>query len=954
MAIVDYKELLRKTNGGLDIIAYYYPEAPHAIHKNPSKFKIRKERTASADIVLKMNPDVGEEIWYVTDFGGDQKMRHAIQICQLEENLGFKEACDLLGYRHGVSGVNPTAAVVKPKMEVRPMTGEETDASDRFVYKKNPDKELLKRVFGPLVEPIHLKGYNVKQVDHYVLYRKGKAITISATEECPILVYDHGDWRKIYQPFNTDKGFKFSYSGNKPARFVFGMDALEREYKRRKAARDKKIQDSIMSTEEREKEWRPDCFIMSGGGDAINMVSLGKFPIWFNSESEILDPAEHKKLKEWCANIYYVGDMDKTGIRQAVATGLKYLYIKLIFIPSKFLGPQGKDFKDFIKSNCKPDKREAFEYLWESIVQSSMPMSFWYFKKNGDYQVAHSQVFQFLRLNGIGKIEDNNLKEGFRYIHVDGNVVREVDEVKIIGKLLEFIKDRRLPIRLQDLFIKSASLSPKQLSNLPYIKLDFNTTGPDFQYFFFRNTVIKVLPNKLEAHRHGDGDIYAWEEKVYDFPFKPLDPIFEIKRDRNDELDINILNKDIMFLNFLINTSRMHWKKELEDSFSHDEQEKAAAYRVKHKFNIAGPNLQPEEIQEQKLHLINKIYALGYLFHENKVMNRALAIFAVDNKIESEEGQSNGGSGKSLCFGQQKRFLNRFYAPCRNKKAVEDNQFVYDGVTEKTDYVLFDDAHKYFSIDFFFSEITDGMRVNPKHGKPFEIPFMDSPKFVVTSNFMPNLDRSAQRRILLTVFSDYYHGAVEDDEDYSSAYSVADDFDGKQFFTDWDDAEYNRYMNFIIQCVQFYLRHPDPVHAPTGNVAKRKLLASMGDAFFTWAKDFFYKDNEGDSHPYLDQMIDKEDVFNIFQEKTKSKLKVSSFKSRVKDFCKYMNWEFNPKEYWTDHKQKRIMKNDGDSKGNKEKFYIKTTDEDLSGAPMSEEQAAMEAFAQTLEDNGKV
>ena len=141
MAIVDYKEILRATNGGLDIIASYYPEAPHAIHKNPPKFKVREERTASASIRKKMNVDVGEEIWYVTDFGGESKERHAIQVCMHEDNLGFKEACDKLGHLFGVTGINPTAAVVKPEMEVRPMTAEETGSSDRFFYKKDPDEK---------------------------------------------------------------------------------------------------------------------------------------------------------------------------------------------------------------------------------------------------------------------------------------------------------------------------------------------------------------------------------------------------------------------------------------------------------------------------------------------------------------------------------------------------------------------------------------------------------------------------------------------------------------------------------------------------------------------------------------------------------------------------------------------------------------------------------------------
>lgn len=944
MPIVDYKEILRATNGGLDIIAAYYPEAPHAIHKNPPKFKIRKEKTASASIRKKPNADMGEEIWYVTDFGSDQKERHAINICMLEDNLSFKDACSKLGYQYGITGTNPVANVVKPKMDVRDIKAEETDASDKFQYKNKPDAELLKRVFGPLVEPEHLTFCNLKEVDHYTLFRKGKAITISSTADCPIYAFDEGEWRKIYQPWNTDKGFKFSYSGTKPKRFVFGLDELEKEFKRRETARNNKIEAGRMSDKEMNEEWRPDAFIMSGGSDAINMKSTGRFPIWFNSESELLAPQEYKRLKKWCGNIYYVADMDKTGRRQAIATGMKYLDIKLVFLPKELLGYRSsngkplKDFKDFIRLKCKPEKEDAFEYLLNSIIRSAMPMQFWYYQK-GKYSIAHSQSFQFLALNGIGKIEDNNLKEGFRFIHVDGNVVREVDPVKIENKLLSFLEERRQPIQLRDLFIRSGQLSPKQLNKLPYVTLDFQTTGPDHQYFFFKNKVVKVLANKLELSNHGDGDIYAWEEKVMDFGFKELDPFFKITKDVNDDLQIKVTEKNCMFLNFLINTSRVHWKTELEERWDDPDSASAKAYFEQHHYDISGPKLQPDEIQEQQLHLINKIYALGYLFHEHKMMNRAYAIYAMDHKI-SDIGESNGGSGKSLCFGQQYRFLNRKYIPSRNKKSVEENQFVYDGVSEKTDYVLFDDAHRYFSIDFFFSEITGAMLVNPKHGTPFEVPFAKSPKFVVSSNHAPSLDRSAERRLLFTVFSDYYHYMKDEDDEYRQHRTVANDFDEKQMFSDWDDAEYNRYMNFIIQCVQFYLRHPDKVNPPMGNVSKRNLIHEMGDKFLAWADEFFYEE-PGQPNTWLNDFVQKSELFDKFLEQQniqKGRYKLTTFKKNIKHYCKYNNWVFNPVDLITDKNNGRIMRTvDG---SNQEFFFIDTKkSEEGTAIPMTAQQA---------------
>jgi len=945
--MVDYKELLRATNGGLEIIATYYPEAPHALNKTDHKFKIREERSASASIRMVQHTEVGEAIYVVTDFGGDRKERHAIQIAMLEDNLTFGEACSMLGFRHGVTGIDPGLKKVEPLKEYRDIKAEETDASDIFVYKEKPDPKMLIAVFGPLVRPEHLDFCNLKEVSSYTIFRKAKAITITSTADCPIYVFDYGDWRKIYAPWVSDKQYKFSYSGVKPRKFVFGMDSLEEEYVRLRDERAAKMKAGSLSELEINREWRPDGFIMSGGSDGINMKSTGRFPIWFNSESEILASEDYKDLYKWCGNLYYVSDLDKTGRRSAHTTGLKFLDIKLVFLPQNLevvaRGGKGiKDFKDFLKQRCLPGKEAAFEFYLQGIFTSSMPLKFWYHNNKSDvYTIAHSQAFQFLSLEGIGKIEDLNLQEGFRFIHVDGNIVREVDSVRIETKLLSFLEERRLPIKLRDLFIKSGQLSTKQLNKLPYVHLDFQTTGEGHQYFFFNNKVVRCEGNKIIETRHGDGDIYTWEEKVMPFNFREEAPFFNITHDDEGDLDIKVLRDDCMFLNFITNTSRIHWKAELEERFTDPNSDEAKAYHKKHHYCIDGPNLQPDEIQEQKQHLINKIYALGYLFHEHKAMNRAYAIFAMDHKI-SDLGESNGGSGKSLCFGQQYRFLNRHYTPARNKKSVEDNQFVYDGVTAKTDYVFFDDAHKYFSVDFFFSEITDGMRVNPKHGTPFEIPFVESPKFVVSSNHAPSLDRSTERRLLFCAFSDYYHHLKEDDDEYLQSRTVAEDFGGVELFKSWDDAEYNRYMNFIMQCVQFKLRHADKVNPPMGNVSKRNLLHEMGDNFTNWAGEKLIPSSEENLiNTLLNIELDKKVLYEQFLDDTRtngSSYSTARFKKNIMHWCKYNGWKFNPVDMHTDKKQGRIMRNvDGK---NVEMLFIDTNEP--SAIPRVSEQQALD------------
>ena len=45
---VEQQDILDATNGGLDIILYYYPQARQALETRRKRFRIRDERTPSA------------------------------------------------------------------------------------------------------------------------------------------------------------------------------------------------------------------------------------------------------------------------------------------------------------------------------------------------------------------------------------------------------------------------------------------------------------------------------------------------------------------------------------------------------------------------------------------------------------------------------------------------------------------------------------------------------------------------------------------------------------------------------------------------------------------------------------------------------------------------------------------------------------------------------------------
>jgi len=130
--------------------------------------------------------------------------------------------------------------------------------------------------------------------------------------------------------------------------------------------------------------------------------------------------------------------------------------------------------------------------------------------------------------------------------------------------------------------------------------------------------------------------------------------------------------------------------------------QEAHDYAVKYKYAIDGPNLQEDEIYEQKMHLINKLYALGYLLHRYKDPSRPWAVFTMDNK-ESETGESSGGSGKSIYMHSVTHFMKWEYLNGKNKNLTK-NPHVFENITEHTDYVLIDDADQYFDFDFFYNQ----------------------------------------------------------------------------------------------------------------------------------------------------------------------------------------------------------------------------------------------------------
>ncbi|RGY25520.1 hypothetical protein DXA46_25710, partial [Bacteroides sp. OF02-3LB] len=191
------------------------------------------------------------------------------------------------------------------------------------------------------------------------------------------------------------------------------------------------------------------------------------------------------------------------------------------------------------------------------------------------------------------------------------------------------------------------------------------------QMFFFPGCSMEVSGTGIKEHPANGSTLshYVWEENVLKHKVRLMEDMFTISRKKdiegNDVFDIRINAVPSNFFGYVINSSRVYWRKELEYNFDDKSVGEAESYREKHKFDIEGEGLTAEEVAEQKRNLINKVFTIGYMLHRYKSPSRAWAPQAMDNKI-GEDGECNGRSGKSFMFKALSYFMKTVKLSGRN------------------------------------------------------------------------------------------------------------------------------------------------------------------------------------------------------------------------------------------------------------------------------------------------
>lgn len=909
------EEILERTNKGLDIILRYYPEAEKCLGKKNIPFKYRKgERTASA--FLKELGKNGQARWQIKDFGSGDAM-DCFAVVMQEEGCDFHDAVKTICNMFGLVNQEQLEKEIKPEFSSRAKTPEEKVGEFIFNYKADWEEANLKHIFSrkvlegaksdwkknnlnkdlnldeayqPLVKVLTKYGFHA--VNWYEKVREdGSVLKISATELYPIFTREEQGFKKILQPTAPNKAHRFQYIGSPPENLMCGYTQLCDEYR--------KVQEEWEELEEDERKGKsgkiPVAIICTGERDAANVAACGYPVIWFNSESVLLSGKQYGSLMQKVDKLCYCGDIDATGLKQAHALAMTYLNIHIIELPSWLRK------KRDIRGNNKKDVRDYLDLCsrkqFDKLVDAALPYQFWdeSYTKNGiNYHFNNVCAYNFLEKNGYLLHKSLADKEGNFFIKKTSNVVTRIKWNEAARFLNEFLKQRKAEnLRLRNFFYKTNQLSESSLRNLSEVEFDFTDFTVNSQLMFFQNEDWNITRHGIQQQPKGTHRSHVWEDEVLPYNVEVLPQPFTIT-EKEGRWHVEFHDKSCLYLRFLINTCRMHWQVERERL-----QGKSDAYRKdyleKNKYSLDGDLLKADEVAEHMHHFVNRIYSIGYLLHRYKSPSKPYAVWAMENKVE-REGESSGGSGKSMTFSELKHFIKTKNVPARDPKKTEDKH-IYDGVDKNTDLIVVDDCHEFLNFGFFFNDITGTMRVNNKFGSAFDLDFEDAPKMVFTSNYaVRKLDGSTNRRLIFNLFSDYYHNNKE--ERYESEYKPKMDL-GKDLFKDFDENEWNLAANTIARCIQFYMQQEDKINPPLQEVKKRGLRADIGEAFIIWADGFFkpYELEEDKPAGYTDQLIPRSFAMNDFKQQAQvNNWNVRRFSDAIKKYCELNRLILNPKE----------------------------------------------------------
>tara|TARA_B110000503_G_scaffold14919_1_gene20526 strand:- start:6263 stop:8611 length:2349 start_codon:yes stop_codon:yes gene_type:complete len=471
---------------------------------------------------------------------------------------------------------------------------------------------------------------------------------------------------------------------------------------------------------------------------------------------------------------------------------------------------------DKLKGRIKDIDFELVKKEFEEHKQDLKLDEFWYYTEKEQIKLASYRFLQYLEHNNIFKFYPDENSGTYLFVKNDKNFINVFEEPKIKDFVLSDLRSRGHIDAFELMANNTSNFNSNYLSMVSSIDVKFNRDTSTESYIYYQNAVVKTTKDSIEVLDYSDVSDLIWTNQV-------------IKR------DIQIKDEsEGVFKTFI-------WK-------------------------VSGKNTD-------RYYTLKSV--IGYLMHSYQNEAKPKAIIFNDEMIS--EDIPNGGSGKGL--------IHRAIGHIKNiviedgKKFDAKGQFAYQKVNKDTQIFLMDDVPKHFNFESLFSIITEGMTIEKKGQDAYQIPFKESPKISITTNYTINgSGASHERRVFEVEIANYFNENLTPEMEF-----------GHLFFAEWNETEWAKFDNFMIRCVQFFLKN-GLVQSDKVNLKLRKFKNEVGTEFIEFMESQKLDGSPRNRKEFRDEF--NKQYPNVAKYNTPQK-----FNKKVKDYCDFHNIPLEESKY---------------------------------------------------------
>lgn len=408
-------------------------------------------------------------------------------------------------------------------------------------------------------------------------------------------------------------------------------------------------------------------------------------------------------------------------------------------------------------------------------------------RKISSITIVYTKFVKYLMDLGFNRYD----KDGQSYIvKITKNIVEEVSQTDIVDAVeenlsqwKEYLPSEKYPIRTDALLNKlygsiKTYFAPSILHRLrPVDTINFLEDTKDSSYFFYGNGIVEVTKDNIKLIDYEKlEDKKIWRNQMLKRDFEPL----QLKQ-----------FKSTPFAKFVYNIASRHY----------DNGEK--------------------RIEEERFKTLQCI--IGYCLHGYFEGKLKASIFT-DSTISEE---ANGRTGKTLLVKGMGKILNvdnvaKTYTEINGKDFDQSDKNKYQECGLDTKLIHINDARKNIDFESFFNDITEGVKVK----KLYIDPFIINCKIIISTNRTIRVKGgSARDRCIEFEMSNHYSDRHSPEKEFNH-----------WFFRDWNTQTWNEFDNFMLYCVQLYLKN-GLIKPSEINLRKRKFIENTSRQFFDYMND---------------------------------------------------------------------------------------------------------------------